>query len=244
MPTDWKHHTTGSRNSNGLTRAELEAQMEEEIRRERDAAAPKPDSTSVDQRFLGAPRVGQRSNPGGSSRSSDSRTYDYTGMDEAAKVKQALDSAEGSFISVAMEDPMKIPQLQNSIRSMRDYLTAYENGQGLPPVRIKSENASSGTSSTGGGVSYTRDPLGSKTDAFINDAEEEQAAVPAPAAEPPDFLPPPQQGPPLPGLGGTPTVSKWLMPNQGGSSDGSKKPTYGIPDSIDDPVTKSLLKRM
>jgi hypothetical protein len=242
MPTDWKHHTTGSRDSNGLTHAELKAQMEEEIRREGDVKAPKPDSTSVDQRILGAPRVGQRSHPGGSSRSSGSRTYDYTGMDEAAKVKQALDSAEGSFISVAMEDPMKIPQLQNSIRSMRDYLTAYENGQGLPPVRIKSDNASIGTSSTGGGVSYTRDPLGSKSDAFINDAEAEQAAVLAPAP-PPDVLPPPQQGPPLPGLGGTPNVSKWLMPNQGGKFDGSKKPTYGIPDSIDSPVTKSLLKK-
>lgn len=108
-------------------------------------------------------RPGKITKSGGSVRSSGSKTYDYTGMDEAAKVAQALQAAEGSFVGVALEDPMKIPQLQNSIRSMQQYLTAYQNGQGLPPVRVKSENSSTGSSAPGGSTSFTRDALGQRT---------------------------------------------------------------------------------
>lgn len=103
----------------------------------------------------GPSEVTSRSGGGGSKSGSFSRSYDYTGMDEAAKVSQALQAAQGSFIDVALNDPMRIPTLQNSIRSMQQYLNAYNSGNGLPPVRVTSESASSssspGSSSTGYG---------------------------------------------------------------------------------------------
>jgi len=125
--------------------------------------------------ILSGLRPGNISKSGGSVRSSGSTTYDYSGMDEAAKVAQALQAAEGSFVGVAMEDPMKIPQLQNSIRSMQQYLSDYQSGRGLPPVRVKSENVSTGSSAPGGSTSFTRDNLGTKT-TFKNkkDTEKEE----------------------------------------------------------------------
>ena len=99
------------------------------------------------------PEVTGRSTNQGSSSGSVSRSFDYTGMDEASKVAQALQAAEGSIVDVALSDPMKIPALQNSIRSMQQYLAAYNSGNGLPPVRVSSESISS--SSTPGSTSQS-----------------------------------------------------------------------------------------
>ena len=159
MGRNWTHRVGGFYNRDGLTRAQLEAlQAEQEA-----AAAEDADKTGTNTKaVLGPLRPGNISKSGGSVRSSGSKTYDYTGMDEAAKVTQALQAAEGSFVGVAMEDPMKIPQLQNSIRSMQQYLSDYQSGRGLPPVRVKSENFSTGSSAPGGSMSFTRDDFGSQ----------------------------------------------------------------------------------
>ena len=162
MGKDWKHRVGGFFNRDGLSRAQLEA-----LQAEQDAAAAEErrgdDKAGTNTNaMLGPLRPGNISKSGGSVRSSGSKTYDYTGMDEAAKVSQALQAAEGSFVGVAMEDPMKIPQLQNSIRSMQKYLSDYQSGRGLPPVRVKSENVSTGSSAPGGSRSFTRDNFGNQ----------------------------------------------------------------------------------
>jgi hypothetical protein len=77
-------------------------------------------------------------------------------MDEAAKVSQALQAAQGSFLDVALNDPMRIPTLQNSIRSMQQYLDAYNSGNGLPPVRVTSESASGSSSPSTSSTGYGR----------------------------------------------------------------------------------------
>jgi len=242
---------------NGKTAAQIiQDDREAEELRKRDALdqarrPQKPGDVSSYSDY-GPSEVTSRSGGGGSRAGSVSRSYDYTGMDEAAKVSQALQAAQGSFLDVALNDPMRIPTLQNSIRSMQQYLDAYNSGNGLPPVRVTSESASGSsspsTSSTGYGRKKIADHvLPGDPEELKVDANEVNMIMPAAKEDEP-----PQQGPPLPGLGGTPNVSKWLMPNQGGLSDGSEKPTYGIPDSIkqstyeaissDDPVTKALLK--
>ena len=109
--------------------------------------------------------MGHRKRPvvllgGGSRSASGSRSYDYTGMDEAAKVSQALQAAEGSFISVALSDPMRVPELQNSIRSMQQYLAAYNSGNGLPPVRVSSESGSASVSPKTESSSFGRKKMG------------------------------------------------------------------------------------
>jgi hypothetical protein len=152
-------------------------------------------------------------------------------MDEAAKVSQALQAAQGSFIDVALNDPMRIPTLQNSIRSMQQYLDAYNSGNGLPPVRVTSESASSSSSPRSSSTGYGRKKIADHV--LQGDPEERKDEGGEVHMIIPAAAPPPQQGPPLPGLGGTPNVSKWLMPNQGGISDGSEKPTYGIPPHVD-----------
>lgn len=162
MGKDWKHRVGGFVNRDGKTRAQLEAlQAEQEAAAAEERRGDDKAGTNTNA-MLGPLRPGNISKSGGSVRSSGSKTYDYTGMDEAAKVSQALQAAEGSFVGVAMEDPMKIPQLQNSIRSMQQYLSDYQSGRGLPPVRVKSENFSTGSSAPGGSMSFTRDDFGSQ----------------------------------------------------------------------------------
>ena len=163
-------HVRYDADGNALTAADLERIQAEQERQAREEKEDRPDVQ--DTTNLGPLRPSQVSKSGGSRRVSGSRTYDYTGMDEAAKVAQALQAAEGSFIGVAMDDPMKIPQLQNSIRSMQQYLADYRAGRGLPPVRVRSENASASVSAGGGGRGFTRDDFG--TDRTYNDKEEEQ----------------------------------------------------------------------
>ena len=158
---------------NRYTAADLQRIKAEQERQARDGDGSNRPNVQ-DKNQLGPLRPSQVSKSGGSRRVSGSRTYDYTGMDEAAKVAQALQAAEGSFIGVAMDDPMKIPQLQNSIRSMQQYLADYHAGRGLPPVRIRSENASSSVSAPGRGRSFTRDNVG--TDRTYNDQEEDKPA--------------------------------------------------------------------
>ena len=155
---------------NRYTTADLQRIKAEQDRKAQEGQEDRPDVQDVNQ--LGPLRPSQVSKSGGSSRVSGSRTYDYTGMDEAAKVAQALQAAEGSFIGVAMDDPMKIPQLQNSIRSMQQYLADYQTGRGLPPVRVRSENSSASVSAPGSGRSFTRDDFG--TDRTWNDQQDDE----------------------------------------------------------------------
>lgn len=164
-------HVRFDADGNPRTAADLQRIQAEQARKAQEEQEDRPDVQDVNQ--LSPLRPSQASKSGGSRRVSGSRTYDYTGMDEAAKVSQALQAAEGSFIGVAMDDPMKIPQLQNSIRSMQQYLADYRAGRGLPPVRVRSENASASVSAPGSGRSFTRDNMG--TDRTYNDqADDEQ----------------------------------------------------------------------
>ena len=223
---------------NGKTAAQtMQDNNEADERRKRDALdqarrPQKPGDVSSYAEY-GPSEVTSRSGGGGSKSGSVSRSYDYTGMDEAAKVSQALQAAQGSFLDVALNDPMRIPTLQNSIRSMQQYLDAYNSGNGLPPVRVTSESVSGSSSPSTSSTGYGRKKIADHV--LPGDPEERKADggevnLIMPAAKEDE---PPQQGPPLPGLGGTPNVSKWLMPNQGGVSDGSEKPTYGIPPHVD-----------
>lgn len=144
----WKHPVGGHVNAQGKTAAQVvqEAREAEERKRlqtqqnARDAVRPDTGKDELRIPTYGSPQVTGLSTGGGNRSSSVQRSYDYTGMDEAAKVTQALQAAEGSFIDVALSDPMKLPTLQNSIRSMQQYLAAYNSGQGLPPVRVSSES--------------------------------------------------------------------------------------------------------
>ena len=136
---------------NGKTAAQIvqDATRAEEARKKQDridAMRPTGKNDTIGYDVYGSPEVTGRSTNRGSRSNSVSRSYDYTGMDEASKVAQALQAAEGSFVDVALSDPMKIPALQNSIRSMQQYLAAYNSGNGLPPVRVSSESISSSSS--------------------------------------------------------------------------------------------------
>lgn len=150
----------GTYRRNGKTAAQIiQDNNEADERRKRDALdqarRPQKPGDASSYAEYGPSEVTSRSGGGGSRSGSGSRSYDYTGMDEAAKVSQALQAAQGGFIDVALNDPMRIPTLQNSIRSMQQYLDVYNSGNGLPPVRVTSESVSGssspGTSSTGYG---------------------------------------------------------------------------------------------
>ena len=159
-------------------------------KRKRDAAIDarrptgKDDVSSYDQ--YGSPQVTGRSTNKGSRSGSVSRSFDYTGMDEAAKVSQALQAAEGSFIGVALSDPMKIPELQNSIRSMQQYLAAYRSGNGLPPVRVSSESTSSSSSPGSSSQSIGRKKLATHVLTQKDDDEQGGQQQKAPVAGPAD----------------------------------------------------------
>ena len=129
--------------------------------------------------MYGGPEVTGSSTNKGSNSGSVSRSFDYTGMDEAAKVTQALQAAEGSFIDVALSDPMKLPTLQNSIRSMQQYLAAYNSGNGLPPVRVSSESISSSSSPGSTSQSVGRKKLASHMLTKQDDEQQEGPQQPA-----------------------------------------------------------------
>ena len=181
----------GAYRRNGKTAAQTmhEKTLAETARKNqerRDAMRPtgKNDVSSYDQ--YGSPQVTGRSTNKGSNSGSVSRSFDYTGMDEAAKVTQALQAAEGSFIDVALSDPMKLPTLQNSIRSMQQYLAAYNSGNGLPPVRVSSESISSSSSPGSTSQSVGRKKLASHMLTKQDDEQQAGPQQPAPVAGPAD----------------------------------------------------------
>ena len=184
--------TTGWSHPEGLSPAEVteRANLADEKRKQEaaiEARRPPGKNDVSEYKEYGAPELTGRSSNSGSNSGSVSRSYDYTGMDEAAKVSQALQAAEGSFLGVALSDPMKIPELQNSIRSMQQYLAAYRSGNGLPPVRVSSESLSSASSPGSISSSFGRKQTG--THVLPGDDEQvknEQPAphVPAPADNP------------------------------------------------------------
>ena len=213
----------GAYRRNGKTAAQTmhEKTLAETARKNqerRDAMRPtgKNDVSSYDQ--YGSPQVTGRSTNKGSNSGSVSRSFDYTGMDEAAKVTQALQAAEGSFIDVALSDPMKLPTLQNSIRSMQQYLAAYNSGNGLPPVRVSSESISSSSSPGSTSQSVGRKKLASHV--LTKDDDEQQAGPPQPAPE----VPPAQE--PLVDVRG----------EMNGGPDNTKlvsDAAFGIPSNVD-----------
>lgn len=182
--------TTGWSHPKGLSPAQVleNATLEEEARKTTariDAMRPtgKHDTSGYD--VFGNPEVTGSSTNRGSSSGSVSRSFDYTGMDEAAKVAQAVQAAKGSFVDVALSDPMKIPALQNSIRSMQQYLDAYNSGNGLPPVRVSSESISSSSSPGSTSKSFGRKKLASHV-LLKKDADEQGGPQqPAPPAQEP-----------------------------------------------------------
>ena len=183
--------TTGWSHPDGLSPADVrkrEIQADEKRKQEAaiDARRPtgKDDVSSYDQ--YGSPQVTGRSTNKGSRSGSVSRSFDYTGMDEAAKVAQALQAAEGSFVGVALSDPMKIPELQNSIRSMQQYLAAYRSGEGLPPVRVSSESISSSDSPGSTSQSVGRKKLATHMLTKQDDEQQEGPQQPAHVAGPAD----------------------------------------------------------
>lgn len=180
--------TTGWSHPDGLSPAQVQhkANRAEEARKKQeriDAMRPtgKGDTSGYD--VYGGPEVTGRSTNEGSRSGSVSRSFDYTGMDEASKVAQALQAAEGSVVDVALNDPMKIPALQNSIRSMQQYLAAYNSGNGLPPVRVSSESISSSSSPGSTSQSFGRKKLASHV---LTKEDDEQGGQqpPAPAVPP------------------------------------------------------------
>ena len=184
--------TTGWSHPRGLSPAEVEerAKLAEEKRKQEAlnaARRPPGKNAASEYKEYGAPELTGRSRNSGSNSGSVSRSYDYTGMDEAAKVAQALQAVEGSFIGVALSDPMKIPELQNSIRSMQQYLAAYRSGNGLPPVRVSSESLSSSSSPGSSSSSFGRKQTGTHVlpddDKPVADAQP-APHVPAPADNP------------------------------------------------------------
>jgi hypothetical protein len=179
--------TTGWSHPKGLSPAQVRANATraEEARKteeRRDAMRPtgKNDLRSIDE--YSSPDLTGRSTNKGSSSGSVSRSFDYTGMDEASKVAQALQAAEGSIVDVALSDPMKIPALQNSIRSMQQYLAAYHSGNGLPPVRVSSESISSSSSPGSTSQSFNRKKL--STEHLAPKQEENPAGPQQPAPVP------------------------------------------------------------
>lgn len=177
----------GAYRRNGKTAAQIldEMRRAEEARKTKervDANRPlgKQDLRSIDE--YSKPEVTGLSKNLGSSSGSVSRSFDYTGMDEASKVAQALQAAEGSVVDVALNDPMKIPALQNSIRSMQQYLAAYNSGNGLPPVRVSSESITSSSSPGSTSQSFGRKKLA--TNHLAPKEQKEQGGPPAPAVPP------------------------------------------------------------
>ena len=173
---------TAAQTMHEKTLAETARKKQERI----DAMRPtgKDDTSGYD--VYGSPEVTGRSTNKGSNSGSVSRSFDYTGMDEAAKVTQALQAAEGSFIDVALSDPMKVPTLQNSIRSMQQYLAAYNSGNGLPPVRVSSESISSASSPGSTSQSVGRKKLASHVLTKQDDEQQEGPQQPAHVAGPAD----------------------------------------------------------
>lgn len=178
---------------------------------------------AYDKDYLGPLRPTSAS---GSYSRSRSRSYDYTGMDKAHEISQQAAAGQGAMYDAAMKDPLSIPGLTSRIGAMQRYVNAYKSGQDLPDQvvlparRLASESDSVSRSISRG---WTRDKLGGAEQAIrpsdkrsggasAEDADKEaefddsgaggggEAGGGGIQAQDAGFG---EQGPPLPGLGGT-----------------------------------------